>query len=649
MNTKKFFIAVFFSVVAIFAVSSIATRISTHKAEAFTDADYVPNSLSVFGTAWSSDIGWISFNNCTSTSSGCSGPSYSVNLDPKTGELSGAAWSSNVGWIVFDAATVTAHCSAQPTVVIASGAFRGFAWSQSSDQCIALSAADAGQSGWGWQENTSTGVVTGAAWGDLNFGWIVPSSNMRIDQAIGKPASITGSCSQSGDYSISWTPVTGATYYSLRVDNTANGWADNPCNYPGDLCKDTTATSYSGSGPVGANYSVWVHARNASGAWSAPVGSSFSCTSNYSITAIQNPNGNVTPSGVTTVPSGNSKSYSISANNGYKIGSVLVDGVSVGSGASYTFTNVQSDHTISATFVHDAPVVTLNANPTSGTVNSVNPTLTWSATNNPTSCTASGDWTGSKSSSGTQAQGVLTSVRAYTYTLTCTNDGGSGSDTATVQVTSPTSYTVSVCPSHPNGTITPSGTSTVAAGGTSGPYTIKANPGYSYQSLTINGANHAAVSPYTFSNVNVNSTICAGFTSNTLGLSHTISATSDGPGTISPYGDTTVSDGGNQTYTITPNSGKRLETLIVDGNPVTLTGTTYQFKNVLSNHTIYALFGDSIPPGLKQCQNTIDDDQDGLIDFTGGTLNGVPVAKDPGCTSPTDNSEGNPSIIYIEQ
>jgi len=79
------------------------------------------------------------------------------------------------------------------------------------------------------------------------------------------------------------------------------------------------------------------------------------------------------------------------------------------------------------------PVVALSATPTSGTVYAVNPTLTWTTTNSPTSCTASGDWSGSKTNTGgSESIGVLTSVRTYTYTLICTNAAGSGSASATV-------------------------------------------------------------------------------------------------------------------------------------------------------------------------------------------------------------------------
>ncbi|OGI88993.1 hypothetical protein A3A95_01655 [Candidatus Nomurabacteria bacterium RIFCSPLOWO2_01_FULL_39_18] len=81
------------------------------------------------------------------------------------------------------------------------------------------------------------------------------------------------------------------------------------------------------------------------------------------------------------------------------------------------------------------PVVTINASPTSGIVNVINPALTWSATNNPTSCTASGNWSGTKPTSGTNvSQGVLTASKVYKYNLTCSNAVGSGGSSALVIV-----------------------------------------------------------------------------------------------------------------------------------------------------------------------------------------------------------------------
>ncbi len=82
-----------------------------------------------------------------------------------------------------------------------------------------------------------------------------------------------------------------------------------------------------------------------------------------------------------------------------------------------------------------APVVSLSANPISITAGGSS-TLSWSATNSPTSCTASGDWVGAKSAGGTQNTGVLSTIKTYSYTLSCSNAGGSNAANTTVNVTS---------------------------------------------------------------------------------------------------------------------------------------------------------------------------------------------------------------------
>lgn len=70
----------------------------------------------------------------------------------------------------------------------------------------------------------------------------------------------------------------------------------------------------------------------------------------FTITASAGANGTISPSGTVTVTEGDNKTFTISADSGYKIKDVLVDGVSVGAKESYTFENVTANHTISATF-----------------------------------------------------------------------------------------------------------------------------------------------------------------------------------------------------------------------------------------------------------------------------------------------------------
>src|SRR3954469_699196 len=83
-----------------------------------------------------------------------------------------------------------------------------------------------------------------------------------------------------------------------------------------------------------------------------------------------------------------------------------------------------------AGFSAQPQTVSLTANPTSVTSGGAS-TLTWSSTN-ATSCTASGDWSGAKATSGSQSTGALTA--SGNFTLTCTGAGGSASASATVTV-----------------------------------------------------------------------------------------------------------------------------------------------------------------------------------------------------------------------
>lgn len=75
----------------------------------------------------------------------------------------------------------------------------------------------------------------------------------------------------------------------------------------------------------------------------------------YTITAVaSSANGTITPEGKTTVKEGAAVIYTITPKTGYDIRMVYVDGAEVGKTASFNFSNVTGDHTISADFV-EAP------------------------------------------------------------------------------------------------------------------------------------------------------------------------------------------------------------------------------------------------------------------------------------------------------
>ena len=68
------------------------------------------------------------------------------------------------------------------------------------------------------------------------------------------------------------------------------------------------------------------------------------------ITATAGDNGRITPTGDVAVPKGESETFTITPDSGYRIKDVLVDGKSVGAVSTYTFENVVDNHTIHATF-----------------------------------------------------------------------------------------------------------------------------------------------------------------------------------------------------------------------------------------------------------------------------------------------------------
>lgn len=74
------------------------------------------------------------------------------------------------------------------------------------------------------------------------------------------------------------------------------------------------------------------------------------------IHATAGANGSIAPGGDVSVNIGANQTFTITADTGYEIEDVEVDGASQGAISTYTFTNVQEDHTIEATF-KEIPVV----------------------------------------------------------------------------------------------------------------------------------------------------------------------------------------------------------------------------------------------------------------------------------------------------
>ena len=77
----------------------------------------------------------------------------------------------------------------------------------------------------------------------------------------------------------------------------------------------------------------------------------------HTITATAGANGSISPSGKVEVVEGADQTFSITANEGYEIESLKVDGKTVNTAPSYTFPNVTTAHTIEVTFKQKATPV----------------------------------------------------------------------------------------------------------------------------------------------------------------------------------------------------------------------------------------------------------------------------------------------------
>ncbi len=74
----------------------------------------------------------------------------------------------------------------------------------------------------------------------------------------------------------------------------------------------------------------------------------------YSINVVNGENGSISPSS-SSQSYGSSRTFTITPNSGYVVENVKVDGINLGAVTSYTFANIASNHTISATFAWNNP------------------------------------------------------------------------------------------------------------------------------------------------------------------------------------------------------------------------------------------------------------------------------------------------------
>jgi glucose/arabinose dehydrogenase len=164
----------------------------------------------------------------------------------------------------------------------------------------------------------------------------------------------------------------GGNYSSAISVAIATGTSGATIRYTtdGSLPSSTVGTVYTGPIPVSSTTTIKAIAY-ASGMSDSPVSSAtYNILASYTISASAGANGSISPSGSVSVTQGANQIFAITPNSGNVVADVTVDGTSVGAVTSYTFSNVQSNHTISATF---APVPTFTITASAGANGSISP------------------------------------------------------------------------------------------------------------------------------------------------------------------------------------------------------------------------------------------------------------------------------------
>lgn len=148
---------------------------------------------------------------------------------------------------------------------------------------------------------------------------------------------------------------------------------------------------------------------------------------------------------------------------------------------------------------------------------------------------------------------------------------------------------------EPGGAITPDG-SVVIMEGEEETFAVSPDPGYAIGSVTIDGDPREMAGSYTLTGDGQDHRIEAAF----IHVVYTIRSTAGPGGTIVPGGDIPVSHGADQSFSIVPDPGYQVASVLTDGIPSSLSVSTVAgalasplnmtFRSVSANHTLHAEF-----------------------------------------------------------
>ncbi len=225
----------------------------------------------------------------------------------------------------------------------------------------------------------------------------------------------------------------------------------------------------------------------------------------YTVTATAGGNGAISPSGDSTITSGETKSFTVTANNGYDIATVTGCGGSL-SGSTYTTGAVNGTCTVTASFSAIA-ATTYAVTATAGSHGAISPSGASAVTSGQTKSFTVTPNNGYDIATVTGCGGSLS---GSTYTTGAVN--GTCTVTASFSAIAATTYAVTATAGS-HGAISPSGASAVISGQTKS-FAVTTNDGYDIATVTGCGGSLSG-STYTTGPITGACTVTASFITST--------------------------------------------------------------------------------------------------------------------------------------
>ncbi len=299
-------------------------------------------------------------------------------------------------------------------------------------------------------------------------------------------------------------------------------------------------------------------------------------TSTFTLTPSAGANGSISPSTPQTVNVGNSFVFTALPNTGYEVDQWSVDGsLAQTGGNTYTFTNVNANHTILVTF----KILTFTVTPSAGANGSISPNTPQTVNYGDSVMFTATPNTGFMVSQWL-VDGSLAQTGGTTFTLSNVTANH------TVEVTF-TIMTFTVTPSTGgNGSISPNTPQTVNYGD-SVMFTATPNTGYLVNQWLVDGTvMQTGGTSFTLTNVTADHTVEVTF----VIMTFTVTPSAGSNGSISPNTPQTIDYGSNAMFTATPNANYEVNQWLVDGSLAQTGGTTFTLTNVTADHTVQVTF-----------------------------------------------------------